>query len=284
MSPHLPDATRLGRVVLQVSDIERSISYYREVLGLHVLQRHGDRADLGASGTAPVVTLVERKGARPVPRGGALGLYHFAVLLPDRPSLGRFLLHLAELGIQAGMSDHLVSEAIYLQDPDNLGIEVYADRPRLAWPRDHTGQLRMSTSPLDVHDVAAAAGDERWSGAPSGTVLGHVHLHVGNIEQAHAFYGGAIGFETTLSTYPGALFMSAGGYHHHLGLNTWARNAAPAAVEEARLMEWEIVVPAAIDVEAVEARTRSRGYTVASEGTSIVARDPWGTAVRVVQG
>ena len=280
----LPEPTHLGRVVLQVSDIDRSISYYGEVLGLRVLKRDGNRADLGVTEGSPIVSLVERKGAGPVPPGGALGLFHFAVLLPDRPSLGRFLLHLAELGIQAGMSDHLVSEAIYLQDPDNLGIEVYADRPRWEWRKERNGQLAMSTKPLDVHSVAAAAEDMPWNGAPAGTTLGHVHLHVGSIEQAQSFYHGAIGFDVTVSTYPGALFMSAGGYHHHLGVNTWARNAASAADEDAKLIEWEIVVPTSEDVDAIEKRVRQAGQSVARDGTSIVAKDPWGTAVRVVEG
>jgi catechol 2,3-dioxygenase len=280
----LPDATHLGRVVLQVSDIERSISYYWEVLGLRVLERGGNRADLGVIGGSPIVSLVERKGAGAVPPGGALGLFHFAILLPDRPSLGRFLLHLAELGVQAGMSDHLVSEAIYLQDPDNLGIEVYADRPRSEWRRERTGQLSMSTKPLDARSVAAAAGDDPWNGAPPGTTLGHMHLHVGNIEQAESFYHEAIGFDVTVSTYPGALFMSAGGYHHHLGVNTWARNAVSAAAEDARLMEWEIVVPTADDVDAVAKRVREASHSVERDGASIVAKDPWGIAVRVVQG
>ena len=283
MSPQLPDATHLGRVVLQVSDIERSIDYYWNVLGLRVLERSGDRADLGVVGSSSIVTLVERARAQPVPRGGALGLFHFAILLPDRPSLGRFLLHVEELGLPAGMSDHLVSEAIYLQDPDNLGIEVYADRPRTEWRRNRNGQLHMSTEPLDVQSVAAAAGDERWSEAPTGTTLGHVHLHVGDIGQASAFYHDAIGFETTVDTYPGALFMSAGGYHHHLGVNTWARNALPAAAGDARLMEWEIVVPTGGEVDAIEERVRNAGATVVREGASIVARDPWGTPVRVIQ-
>ena len=146
MSPQLPDDTRLGRVVLQVSDIERSIDYYWTVLGLRVLEQSGAQAELGVMGSSSIVSLVERPGAGPVPPGGALGLYHFAILLPDRPSLGRFLLHLAELGVRAGMSDHLVSEAIYLQDPDNLGIEIYADRPRSEW-RVEQGQHGIRLSP-----------------------------------------------------------------------------------------------------------------------------------------
>src|SRR5687767_14787200 len=130
----LPDATRLGRVRLQIADLERSLAYYRDVLGLRVLDQTGARATLGAHGDdRPLIELVDRAGASPVPRRGRLGLYHFAILLPDRGSLGRFVEHLAKAGVRAGMSDHFVSEAVYLQDPDSLGIEVYADRPRSSW-------------------------------------------------------------------------------------------------------------------------------------------------------
>ena len=152
----LPDATHIGRVRLQVSDLGRSLDYYQRVLGLRVLETSGNRAVLGAQqGDAPLVELHAHTGVRSVPRHGLLGLYHYAILLPDRASLGRFLRHLGELGVRAGMSDHFVSEAVYLQDPDNLGIEVYADRPRSEW-RHEQGQLSMATIPLDASVVARA--------------------------------------------------------------------------------------------------------------------------------
>src|SRR5918999_744811 len=191
----LPDATRLGRVRLQVSDLERSLAYYRDVLGFRILERSGEHATLAAHGDdRPLVELLERAGATPVPRRGRLGLYHFAILLPDRASLGRLVAHLTRLGVRAGMSDHFVSEAIYLQDPDNLGIEVYADRSRSAW-RHEGRQLAMSTEPLDVQDLARAAGDEPWRGMPAGTTIGHIHLHVGDIEEAAAYYHEGLGFD-----------------------------------------------------------------------------------------
>lgn len=280
----LPSATRLGRVKLQVSDLARSLDYYQRVLGLRPLDTSSTHATLSAqSGDAPIVELRERKGARTVPRSGLLGLFHFAILLPDRPSLGRFLLHLGELGEQPGMSDHLVSEAIYLQDPDNLGIEVYADRPRATWKRA-MGQLEMATNPLNVRDVIAAGGDAPWTDAPAGTSMGHVHLHVGDIEPASAFYHEALGMDKIVWSYPGALFMSAGGYHHHLGTNTWARGAPSASDQDAKLLEWELVVPNAGDVD--EAATSLSGAAgaaakVVREGGDAVARDPWGTQVRI---
>lgn len=280
----LPAGTHVGRVKLQVSDLARSVNFYESVLGLRVIARTANEAALGAHGDiTTLVALHERKGARSVPARGLLGLYHFAILLPDRPSLGRFLRHLAELGLQPGMSDHLVSEAIYLQDPDNLGIEVYADRPRSAWAVEGR-QLRMATEALDVDDVIEAGGAESWTGAPRGTSIGHVHLHVGDIERAAAFYHEGLGFDKVVWSYPGALFMSAGGYHHHLGTNTWARGAPSATEENARLLEWEVVVPTGKDVQEASASLARGGHEVLSDGADGLVRDPWGTQLRLTAG
>jgi catechol 2,3-dioxygenase len=277
----LPDATRVGRVRLQISDLERSLAYYRDVLGFRVLDRADERTTLGAHGDdRPLIELVERAGARPVPRRGRLGLYHFAILLPSRASLARFLGHLGQLGVRAGMSDHFVSEAVYLQDPDNLGIEVYADRPRSAW-RHEGRQLAMSTEPLDVRDLAQAAGDEPWGGMPAGTTIGHIHLHVGDIGEAAAFYHNALGLDKVVWSYPGALFLSAGGYHHHLGTNTWAVGAPPAGENDARLLDWELVVPREEDAEAAAQSVETAGYRVTRTGDSRLITDPWGTRLRL---
>jgi catechol 2,3-dioxygenase len=215
-----------------------------------------------------------------VPKRGRLGLYHFAILLPDRPGLGRFARHLADSGIYAGMSDHRVSEAFYLTDPDGLGIEVYADRPRGEW-RHEDRQLLIATEPLDVEDVLRAAGGERWTGMPAGATLGHVHLFVGDLDAAARFYHAGLGFDKVVWSYPGALFLSAGGYHHHLGTNTWAAGAAPAGDGDARLLEWEIRVPTADDAAAALESLRAAGVPIERSGNGGVARDPWGTAVRV---
>ncbi len=277
----LPDATHVGGVRLQVSDLARSIAYYTQVIGLRVISSSETSAALCPHGAGTVlVELLEKKGARMVPRRGLLGLYHFAILLPDRASLGRFLQHLAELNAAAGMSDHLVSEAIYLQDPDNLGIEVYADRPRESW-RHEARQLVMATASLDTRDLIAAADGENWTGAPSGTRIGHIHLHVGDIAQAEAFYHKALGFDKVVWSYPGALFMSAGGYHHHLGTNTWARGAPSASDDDAKLLEWLLVLPAASDAEAAARSLAAGGYAVERHGATHLVRDPWGTALRL---
>ncbi len=291
----LPDATRLGAVRLQVADLARSLAFYEGVLGLHVRARSAGRISLGTPAAPPggaagdgreLVELRERPGARPVPRRGRLGLYHSAVLLPDRPTLGRFARHLATLGVRAGAGDHLVSEALYLTDPDGLGVEVYADRPREGWRREGR-ELMMATDPVDMTDLVAAGGDAPWTGVPAGTTIGHVHLHVGSTEQAAAFFSDALGFDRTVWRYPGALFLGAGGYHHHLGANTWAGpGARPPAADDAQLLEWTIELPTPADVANAARSLVAAGHAVeggrgAEPGHEILTRDPWGTAVRL---
>lgn len=278
----LPEATHLGRVRLQVADLERSLMFYEKVLGLRTMGRTADSVSLGPHGEdREIVHLRQLRSARPVPRRGLLGLYHFAILLPNRAALGRFLAHLGEIGAYAGMSDHFVSEAIYLTDPDGLGIEVYADRPRDAWRYDER-QLYMTTDHLDVEDVIGAARGERWTGMPPGTVLGHVHLYVGDIAKAEAFYHDALGFDKVVWSYPGALFMSAGGYHHHLGTNTWARGAPAASDADARLLEWEIIVPTREDAMKAAEHVKTSGYPVKEENGEWILTDPWGTSLRLM--
>jgi catechol 2,3-dioxygenase len=280
----LPGGIRLGHVTLQVADLQRSVAYYRNVLGLRVARQSAGRAVLAAHGDdTPLVVLHEKKGAAPVPRRGRLGLYHFAILLPDRAALGRFIAHLASIGERAGASDHLVSEALYLQDPDGLGIEVYADRPRGIWQTDQR-QLVMATEPLDLQSVVQAAGGAPWTGMPAGTVIGHVHLYVGDIGQAAAFYHEGLGLDRVVWNYPGALFLSAGGYHHHLGVNTWAAGAAPATDDDARLLEWQIIVPAAADASAALDSLAAAGNAVERDADGGTVRDPWGTTLRLRVG
>ena len=278
----LPDATRLGAVRLQIANLTRSLAFYERTLGLRVVERTATNATLAAHGDERVlVELEECEGVKPAGRA-LLGLYHFAILLPDRASLGRFIQHLADIGAYAGGSDHLVSEAFYVTDPDGLGIEIYADRPRETWQRLGP-ELMIATDPVDVAGLVAAAGDSPWTGMPAGTVIGHVHLHVGELAQGSAFFSEALGFDRMTWRYPGALFLGAGGYHHHLGTNTWAGSGArPPAEQDARLLEWTIEVPTADDVAAVARSVTNAGHTadVIAPGEALT-RDPWGTAVRV---
>lgn len=278
----LPDSTRLGRVRLRIADLARSIAWYESVLGMTVLERTNESATLGAAdGDRALVELHEREGARPFPRRGRLGLYHFAILLPDRVSLGAFVRHLAAEGVRAGAADHLVSEAFYLTDPDGLGIEVYADRPRESWQRIGR-ELMMFSDPIDMNDLLEASSGVLWEGMPAGTVMGHVHLHVGGLEAASAFFSEALGFDRMVWSYPGALFLSAGGYHHHLGTNLWAgADATPTGPDDAGLIEWTIELPDAADVAAVEKNIQAAGHSVRREGAEVVATDPWNTAIRI---
>ena len=280
----LPDALRLGHVSLQVSDLARSLDYYTTVLGLEARRVDDGSAALHAENEPePLVVLEDRAGTKSIGINSRLGLYHFAILLPDRAALGRFLAHLASSGTRIGASDHLVSEALYLRDPDGLGIEVYRDRPRSEW-RIANGELAMASDPLDMAGVLAAGKDAPWTGMPRGTVMGHVHLHVGDLETASRFYHDALGLDRMVWSYPGALFLSAGGSHHHLGVNTWAGRAAPASEHEARLLEWRIVLPTADDSRVVAERLLAAGVTVARESDDWLANDPWGTPLRLVAG
>ena len=290
----LPDATTLGAVTLQVGDLARSLAWYTEVLGARVLtQAAADgaspaRASLGAFGAdTPLLHLVERPGARPAPSRGRLGLYHVAWLLPDRAALGRFLAHVAQRGERVGSADHLVSEALYLQDPDNLGVEVYCDRPRGEWTVAQ-GRVAMASLPIDARGLLQAAAGAPWTGLPAGTVIGHVHLHVGDLEASTRFYRDVLGLAVTQDGYPGAVFLSAGGYHHHLGTNVWAgADAVAAPATESRLLEWTVCVPAAADVAAVRARVESGADGATANGVTDDAAaplrlaDPWGTCVVV---
>ncbi len=283
MSPagyRLPDETRVGRVRLQVSDLDRATSYYRDVLGFRAVSSDGHCAltPQGDDGTV-IVELCEHRGARHVPPSGLLGLYHFAILLPDRAALGRLVRHLLSLGLQFGSADHAVSESIYVWDPDGLGIEIYADRPRETWlVKRH--ELAMSTELLDLRSVADAA-DGMWSGFPAHTTIGHVHLSVGDLGWAREFYHAGLGLDAVVWSYPGALFMSAGGYHHHLGTNTWAAGSPPAGVDDAKLLEWELVLPNQSDVAAATESLRVSGYGAAEDGADRVIADPWGTLLRL---
>jgi catechol 2,3-dioxygenase len=240
---YLPDSTRAGAVALSVSDLERSLAFYRGAIGLDVLEQGGGEARLGA-GETELLRLTELPGAQPSTR--ETGLYHFALLLPDRPSLARWLAHAARERVPlTGLSDHAVSEAIYLNDPDLHGIEIYADRPRAQWE----GRVRelMTTIPLDVQSLFGELDDpetEPFDGPPAGTTMGHVHLRVREIDETVAFYRDLLGFELMAQLGPMAAFFAAGGYHHHVGANTWeSRGAGPAPAGSASLRSATIVFP-----------------------------------------
>jgi catechol 2,3-dioxygenase len=253
----LPNDAHIGRVSLTVRDLDRSVAFYRDVLGFEEDRREGATSHLAPRGGRALIELHELKTAVPKPRRSA-GLYHFAILVPSRPALARSLRQLVKQRWPlTGASDHLVSEALYLNDPDGLGIEIYRDRPRESW-RTVNGQIAMATDPLDVQALLEEPeADTPWHGLEPGTVMGHVHLHVPHLDAAEAFYCGGVGFEPTQRSYPGALFVAAGGYHHHLGLNVWTGIGAPPPPPDAvGLRSFTVESPALDPGERIDDSTR----------------------------
>jgi catechol 2,3-dioxygenase len=232
----------IGRVRLRVADLPRVRDYYERTIGLRALDADGDTVTLGAD--APLVELVGDPDAQPAPPGST-GLFHLAILVPSRPELARAIRRVAESGGRfSGASDHFVSEALYLRDPEGNGIEIYRDRPREEWEYEPDGELRMGTVALDLQDVVAEMPSDGDRGMPDGTVMGHVHLHVSDLGEAEAFYVDRLGLDVTVRSYPGALFVSYDGYHHHLGLNTWQGAHGPAPPPGSRgLIDYELFVP-----------------------------------------
>ncbi len=274
----LPATLRLGAVHLTVAELDRSAAFYQDSLGLRLHRREDSVAAFGAGGE-DLVVLHEQPGARRP--GRHAGLYHYALLYPTREELARAVQRLAVTHTAiSGASDHGVSEAIYLPDPDGNGIELYADRPRAAWPPPSAAGERvgMFTRALDVEGLLAAVpADEPPPAHPdAGLRMGHVHLHVGDVDAARDFYAGVLGFEP-MATYPGALFVAAGGYHHHVGLNTWrGEGVGPAPDGTVGLREWTIV----LDPEG-HAALRAR-LAAAGIGDGDLVADPWGTRVRIM--
>jgi len=269
----IPADTRLGAVHLTVADLARSVDYYEREIGLAVREREDGRAALGTGGD-DVLVLVEEPGAKPA--DGFSGLYHFALLVPDRVDLARWLMHAARDQVQlVGMSDHFVSEALYLRDPDHHGIEIYADRPRELWD----GQVwqRMTSLPLDTEDLVSILDDPAtasFAGLPHGTIMGHVHLRVSEIAPTVAFYGDVLGFGLMAQLGAHAAFFSAGGYHHHLGANSWeSAGAGQAPGGHASLRHATVVLPRADTRDALVERV---GGAVDEADGSPVIQDPSG--------
>lgn len=270
----LPDDTRIGRTALRVADLTDQTDFYRDVVGLAVLARDEATATLGV-GDTPLLVLDRDPDADPRDRA-ATGLFHTAFRLPSRAALGDALARVRERWHLDGASDHRVSEALYLTDPENNGVELYRDYPRDEWPERADGTVGMTTEPLDIEGVAAAAvgGD----GAPPDTDVGHVHLEVSSLDAAREFYGDTLGFATR-ATMSGALFLAAGGYHHHVGANTWHGRTASAG--DRGLAWFEVVVPDADALDAARARLVDHGVEVTETAEGIAAVDPDGIEVRL---
>lgn len=293
----LPGATAMSAVTLHVGDLDRLTAYYRDAVGLDVLENHpggrdapGTAVTLGR-GTTPIVVLHRTPGL-PAPRRGEAGLFHTAILFEDAPTLAAAVASVARTapGTYVGSADHLVSQAFYFTDPEGNGVELYTDRPRERW-RWSGGRVTMDSLPLDPNDFLGEHLEPGWTlegGAPDGAevggaVVGHVHLQVGDIPTARAFYVDALGFEVT-ATWHGALFVAAGGYHHHLAVNTWrSMGAGPRAVTLG-LGEVRITLPMADDVAALAARLQYHHVAVSDDGAEVRFEDPWRNLIRVSAG
>jgi catechol 2,3-dioxygenase len=269
-------STKMGPVALTVADAPRMADFYEREIGLERLADDGSEVVLGAGGEA-VIELVGDPGAPPRPPA-TTGLFHLAILVPNRVELARALRRVANAGGRfSGASDHLVSEALYLQDPEGNGIEIYRDRARDEWPRED-GELLMDTIPLDLQGLLLELPDraERANGPMAdGTRIGHVHLNVGDLDEAEAFYVGTLGFEVTVRGYPQALFVSAGGYHHHVGLNTWVGEGAAAPPPGSRGLRWfEVVLPSEEALAEVEVRVGEAEIEAERANGALRLRDP----------
>jgi catechol 2,3-dioxygenase len=272
-------ATSIGAVHLTVADLDRAIRFYQTHLGFTLHDRDGDTARLGG-GAEDLLVLTGSPSARRA--HGVTGLYHFAILVPSRVELAQTLRRLIDSGtVMQGFADHGVSEAIYLADPDGNGIEVYRDRPRAEWPRTNSG-LRMGTAPLNVETLLSDLRGEtlRWPGLAASTVMGHVHLHVGDLAAAERFYVDTLGFDLMQRYGHAALFVSAGGYHHHVGLNTWAGVGAPAPPPGAIGLRYYVVrVPGKRALADVRSRLSAAGVEEKDLDEGTFVRDPSGNGI-----
>jgi catechol 2,3-dioxygenase len=272
--------TTLGSVHLTVSDLERSLGYYQDAIGLRVLEQGGGRARLGVE-ERELLVLVEEAGARPAI--GYTGLYHFALLLPERQDLARWIDHAARDQVPlVGASDHFVSEALYLSDPDGHGIEIYWDRPRQAWE----GQVaaRMTTLPLDIPGILGEleSATDPFGGLPQGTIMGHVHLKVSAIPETVAFYRDLLGFALMAQLGSQAAFLAAGGYHHHFGANTWESAGASAPPPgSAALRHATLVLPDKGEYHRLLTRLAATGKAAEESADGVFVQDPSGNTLEL---
>lgn len=281
LSYHAKPHIYVGEVHLLVEDLSRSIQFYQDMIGFQILSRSERLAVFTTDGQTPILTVEQPVGVLPKePR--KTGLYHFAILLPNRMELGKFLQHMIEKGYPLqGASDHDVSEAIYLADPDGNGIEVYRDRPDDTWVWEKN-QVMMSTKPLDVNGVLAEARGASWSGLPADTVIGHIHLHVSELQKTQDFYN-CLGFEVVLRYGSQALFISSGKYHHHIGLNTWNGVGVPAPSRNSvGIKYFTLIYPTQQERDKAIQHLLEMDVEVEEKQGFVVTRDPSGTAIHLL--
>lgn len=273
-STSIHPGTNIGLVTLRVSNLENSRRFYEGLLHFQPVALEAGKVILGDQAQQPLLALIELPGATPQP-ARATGLFHVAILFPTRADLGRALTYLAEARWEVGQGDHLVSEALYISDPDGNGLELYRDRPRDTW-RWVAGQVAMATNPVDIRGLLTEAQTaEPWDVIPAGTRVGHIHLQIGDVQEAEHFYHTILGFDVTCH-YPGATFVSAGGYHHQIGLNTWrSRGAPPTPASSVGLTSYVIAIPTEAALQAVKERLLAHAVSFTEQQDSIQFADPW---------
>ncbi|WP_318614767.1 VOC family protein [Sporosarcina sp. YIM B06819] len=276
MNFHTAPHIYTGEVHLNVLDLTKSVQFYKEVIGFKVLEATADKVVLTADGKTPLLIIEQPENVTPK-EAHKTGLYHFALLLPKRADLGAIIKHFIQHQVRIGASDHLVSEALYLSDPDGNGIEIYTDRDPAVWSWDN-GSVAMSTDPLDGESIIAESGEQMWDGLPVGTVMGHVHLHVAHLPETETFYN-ALGFEV-VTNYPQALFMSNGKYHHHLGLNTWNGVGVPRPSEgSVGLQSFALVYPTEAVLNEAIAKVEALKVKVVADENGFITEDPSGNRI-----
>jgi catechol 2,3-dioxygenase len=269
----------VGEVNLKVKDLERALTFYQNIMGFKVLEKTDRKAALSTDGKTTLVTLEQPVNVIPKEERMS-GLYHFAILLPSRADLSVFLRHFLGTGYGLGAADHYVSEALYINDPDGNGIEAYRDRPSKEWTWKD-GLVDMATEELDGNSILAES-DAEWKGLPEGTVMGHIHLHVGDLQKAEEFYTKGLGFEI-VSHYPQAVFLSTGHYHHHIAINTWQGVGAPTPPPNSVGLNWyTLVFPDEATREKTLQQLQQLGSPVQKETEYYVLSDPSGNQIRLV--
>jgi catechol 2,3-dioxygenase len=282
MSYNIHPNTSIGEVKLKVSNLERSIKFYQDTIGFKVLKQTAHTVNLTVDGQNSLLMLEEIPKAVTLPGRSTTGLYHFAILLPTRKDLSVSLRKLIDSGIHIGQADHFVSEALYISDPDQNGIEIYQDRPKDSWKRNEQGEYIMGGDSIDMDGLLAEAEDQPWSGLPSQTIIGHIHLHVQDLQQSKEFYCRLLGYDiaAVLEKEMHALFISAGGYHHHIGLNIWAGAGAPEPPPNATgLSYYTMVIP---DIETYLIHLKNVGISVQEQDGAWFMTDPSGVRIKMI--
>jgi len=278
---HSKPTTFVGHVKIKVENLQRSLHYYQEIIGFEVLEHTATTAKLTTDGKTSILSLEQPENVIPK-QGRTTGLYHFAILMPQRSDLANIVTHLLNKGERFGSSDHLVSEALYLNDPDGNGIEIYTDRDPAEWSWQDE-EVAMTVDPLDFQDLASAAvPGETWKGMPVGTVMGHIHLHVSELQKTEDFYVNGLGFEVVNRFGTQALFFSTGKYHHHIGVNTWNGVGAPTPPENSVGLEsFTLILPNEEARKQVVANLKQIGANVFEENHQMITRDPSGNTIEL---